>query len=278
MRILVSFSLMFLVHSGFYNNQAFAFPNTDLPEIKKAVLLSQAQNEAIAQILKSMVVIHEGKFQMGSTEDQGNNCSSDESPIHQVSISSFYISKIEVTQGWWKAIMKDNPSSYCRSDDFPVEMVSHLEALDFIDTLNKLSGLSFRLPTEAEWEYSARGGEKSCSHKYSGSSDANEVAWTSNNSYGKTHVVKLKYSNELGLFDMSGNVWEWVSDWYGKYTAAPQNDPRGASFGSEKVIRGGSWAGSPDFCRNAIRHRYSPDFKSSYIGFRLAIDHIELVK
>ena len=236
---------------------------------KEALLVAES-------ILKSMVLIPEGKYNMGCTADQGQNCSSDEHPVHSVSISSFYLSSVEVTQGWWMAIMRNNPAYNKRSEDFPVESVSYLDVSMFIDSLNKLSGLTYRLPTEAEWEYSARGGNKACSYLYSGSSDANEVAWTSNNSYSKSHVVRLKAANELGLFDMSGNVWEWVSDWYGKYTSASQNDPRGPSSGIERVIRGGSWAGSPDFCRNSLRFRYLPEFKSSFIGFRLALDHIEM--
>lgn len=213
---------------------------------------------------------------MGCTPEQGLICSSDEFPVHTVSITKFYLSSIEVTQRWYTAFMVDNPSSFCRSENFPVEMVSYHDAIRFVDSLNEFSGLSFRLPTEAEWEYSARGGDKSCNNIYSGSSDPNNVAWTNKNSDKKTHVVKLKSPNQLGLFDMSGNVWEWVSDWYGKYTFSSQNDPRGPSSGVDKVIRGGSWAGSPSFCRNSIRYRYPPDFKSAFIGFRLALDECDI--
>ena len=234
------------------------------------------RQDVIQDILKSFVLVPGGTFEMGCTPEQGLICSSDEHPVHTVSITKFYLSSLEVTQGWYTAFMSDNPSSFCRSENFPVEMVSYQDALIFIDSLNEFSGLSFRLPTEAEWEYSARGGDESCNNIYSGSSDPNNVAWSNKNSDKKTHVVKLKSPNQLGLFDMSGNVWEWVSDWYGKYTSASQNDPRGPSSGVDKVIRGGSWAGSPNFCRNSIRYHYPPDFKSAFIGFRLALDECNL--
>lgn len=236
---------------------------------------SSDKKQALDEILKSLVEIPEGEFSMGCTPDQGLACSSNELPVHRVIISSFFLSNIEVTQGWWKAFMGDNPSSFCRSDNFPVEMVSYNDLLVFIDSLNAFSHLSFRLPTEAEWEYCARGADKSCNNRFSGSSDPNDVAWTNKNSFQKSHVVKSKAPNHLGLYDMSGNVWEWVFDWYGNYTSATQNDPRGPSSGTDKVIRGGSWAGSPDFCRNSIRHHFPPDYKSSFIGFRLAIDTLK---
>ncbi len=249
--------------------------------LTKHIILSSASEQkmmekerAIEEILQSMIAIPQGKFNLGCSQDQGLACSSDEFPVHEVSLSAFYLSNSEVTQGWWKAIMGDNPASFCRSDNFPVEMVIFFDVEVFIDSLNKASGLTFRLPTEAEWEYAARGADALCNNKYSGSSDPGNVAWSNKNSYQKTHVVKLKMPNQLGIYDMSGNVWEWVADWYGKYSGVAQSDPRGPASGVNKVVRGGSWAGSPDFCRNSIRHSFPPDFKSAYVGFRLALDEL----
>jgi formylglycine-generating enzyme required for sulfatase activity len=238
--------------------------------------IKQARDAVMKEIVASLILIPSGTFEMGCTPDQGSTCSLDELPVHEVSISTFYLSSNEVKQGWYKAFMLVNPSTYRRSDDFPVERVSYQDVVNFIDSLNAFSHLSFRLPTEAEWEYSARGADKFCKYRYSGGSDANEVAWNGNNSAGKTHVVRLKAPNHLGLYDLSGNVWEWVADWYGEYTSVAQNDPRGPSSGVTKVIRGGSYAGSPDFCRNSIRHQYPTDFKAPYIGFRLALNLCDL--
>ena len=238
--------------------------------------LSLDKKLILEEILQSLVLIPDGEFNMGCTADQGSACSSNEFPVHKVIISSFYLSNTEVTQRWWKAFMGDNPSSFCRGDNFPVEMISYQDLMVFFDSLNAFSQLTFRLPTEAEWEYCARAADITCNYRFSGSSDPNDVAWTNKNSFQKTRVVKLKAPNHLGLYDMSGNVWEWVADWYGNYTHAKQNDPRGPSSGTDKVIRGGSWAGSPDFCRNSLRHHFPPDYKSSFIGFRIAIDQNQI--
>jgi formylglycine-generating enzyme required for sulfatase activity len=231
--------------------------------------------EILKEILSQMVFIEGSAFQMGCTPEQGSECSNDEFPVHRVEVESFYLLSHEFIQAWWLAVDGDNPSSFCRGGTFPVETVSHTEVLEFIGKLNKLSGLKFRLPTEAEWEFAARGGKDSCAFKFSGSNDPNDISWNSKNSFGKTRVVKLKRPNNLGLYDMSGNVWEWVSDPYKLYriVANGQN-----AYPDHYVIRGGSYAGSPSFCRNSIRYHYEASYKNTFIGFRLALDKDQMPK
>ena len=208
---------------------------------------------------------------MGCTNDQGNACSKDELPVHEVTLSAFYLMKTEVSQGLWSVVMGENPAKNRRADHFPVEQVSFEEVEVFIQRLNELSGKSYRLPTEAEWEYAARGGARQHNYVYSGGNDAGELAWHAGNSYEKSHASALKQANALGLYDMSGNVWEWCSDWYGTYQAVVQSDPRGPSSGTERIVRGGSWAGSASFCRVALRYHYPENYKTPFIGFRLAL-------
>ena len=225
---------------------------------------------ALQHLEASMMKVEGGEFQMGCTGDQGSECTKDELPVHMVSISEFRILKTEVTQELWVAIMGTNPSHNQRSNQFPVENVSYADVDAFIQKLNQLSGHSYRLPTEAEWEYAARGGKKSRHTMYSGSADPNSIGWNSANSLNKTHVIALRQANEIGLFDMSGNVWEWCDDWYGTYSGVHQSDPRGPSSGEERVVRGGSYAGSAWFCRNGLRFHYPANYKGNHIGFRLA--------
>jgi formylglycine-generating enzyme required for sulfatase activity len=165
--------------------------------------------------------------------------------------------------------MGSNPS-YCTGDNLPVENVSWDEVQRFIEHLNASTGKQYRLPTEAEWEYAAQGGDKSRSYKYSGSNSVEDVAWMDNDSDRSTHPVGTKKANELGIYDMSGNVWEWCSDWYGDYPASAQNNPVGASSGSSRVLRGGGWRGSAAYCHVAFRYSYSPGFSNGNLGFRLA--------
>ncbi|MDR0937891.1 MAG: formylglycine-generating enzyme family protein [Mediterranea sp.] len=216
-----------------------------------------------------MVYVEGGTFWMGCTDGQGSDCENDESPAHSVTLTSFNISKYEVTQGQWVTIMGTNPSKNARGDNYPVTNVSWSDAQEFCDRLNTATGKQYRLPTEAEWEYAARGGNQSKSYKYSGSNNLNNVGWFSGNSEGNTHPVGQKLPNELGIYDMSGNVWEWCSDWYSNYPAAMQTDPMGASSGSYRVLRGGSRSSYAPNCRVAYRHYYSPDFSSQFLGFRL---------
>lgn len=238
----------------------------------QSIALTHEQKLMIKEIEKSMISIDGGIFTMGCTSDQGSECTHDEFPIHQVQLSDIKLLKTEVTQEMWMSVMGINPSFNKRSDQFPVENVSFTDIEKFIDSLNAMTLHKYRLPTEAEWEFAARGGRKTKNTLYSGSSDAQSVSWNIGNSSNTTHIAGYKNANELGVFDMSGNVWEWCSDWYGEYHSSEESDPRGAVYGTDKVIRGGSYSGSIWFCRNAIRMHYAPSYKSHFIGFRLAED------
>jgi formylglycine-generating enzyme required for sulfatase activity len=218
----------------------------------------------------SMVFVQGGTFTMGCTSEQGSDCYDDENPAHRVTVSSFNIGKYEVTQAQWKAVMGSNPSNF-KGDNLPVERVSWNEVQEFIRKLNAKTGKKYRLPTEAEWEYAARGGNKSKGYKYSGSSNINDVAWFDGNSGSTRHTVGTKLPNELGIYDMSGNVYEWCSDWKGDYSASAQQDPTGVSSGSNRVNRGGSWCSGAQFCRVAYRYSYSPGYSSNNLGFRLVL-------
>ena len=207
---------------------------------------------------------------MGCTAEQGD-CYDDEKPVHRVNVSSFSIGKYEVTQAQWQAVMGSNPSNFKNCDNCPVEKVSWNDVQDFIKKLNQLTGKRFRLPTEAEWEYAARGGKRSKGYRYAGSNNLGSVAWYEKNSGSKTHPVGQKRPNELGLYDMSGNVWEWCSDWYGKnyYGSSSSNNPTGPSTGERKVQRGGSWGDGATYCRVSDRSSYEPADRSNRDGFRV---------
>lgn len=187
----------------------------------------------------NMVWVDGGTFRMGATSEQGSDAYSDEKPVHSVTMSSYYIGKTEVTQALWKAVMGSNPSEF-KGDNWPVESVSWNDCQAFIRKLNALTGQNFRLPTEAEWEFACRGGNNSRGYKYSGSNYIDNVAWYDGNSGDKTHPVATKSPNELGIYDMSGNVWEWCADWYGDYSSGRQTNPKGPYGGSYRVSRGGS--------------------------------------
>ena len=210
-----------------------------------------------------------GTFQMGSDDSEAWD---DEKPVHSVTVSTFYMGETEVTQALWKAVMGSNPS-YFKGDNLPVESVSWNDCQEFIRKLNSLTGKSFRLPTEAEWEYAARGGNRSNGTKYAGSGSIGSVAWYDDNSGSKTHPVKGKSPNELGLYDMSGNVWEWCGDWYGGsyYSNSPSSNPKGPSTGSNRVLRGGSWNNNAGNCRVSIRIINTPDYRYGSFGFRLVL-------
>ena len=218
-----------------------------------------------------MVRVKGGTFQMGATSEQGSDAYDDEYPVHSVTLSDYYIGQTEVTQELWEAVMGDNPSYFTGDNQCPVERVSWDDCQEFIKKLNRLTGKNFRLPTEAEWEYAARGGNKSKGYKYSGSNDADAVAWYNKNSGSKTQPVAQKQSNELGLYDMSGNVWEWCQDWYGDYTSRSQSNPKGANTGSDRVLRGGSWFDYARYVQVSYRHNCTPDTRFSGYGLRLAL-------
>ena len=237
---------------------------------------------------EGMIFVQGGTFQMGSNDGE-----SDEKPIHSVTVSDFYIGKYEVTQKEWQDIMGNNPSNW-KGDNLPVEKVSWYDAVEFCNKKSEKEGLQkcysgsgknitcdftkngYRLPTEAEWEYAARGGtesENANSRLYSGSNNIGDVAWYSSNSGSKTHQVGTKQANELGIHDMSGNVWEWCWDWYDKnyYSSSPGSNPRGPNSGEYSVLRGGSWFNYDYYCRVANRVRINRAGSSGYYyGMRIS--------
>ena len=217
-----------------------------------------------------MVYVEGGTFDMGATSEQGSDAYDNEYPVHSVTLSDYYIGKCEVTQELWEAVMGSNPSNSMGAQK-PVESVSWNDCKNFIKKLSSLTGRTFRLPTEAEWEYAARGGNKSLHYKYSGSDNIDEVAWYNNNSGRSTHAVGTKSPNELGIYDMSGNVWEWCSDWYGGYSAGAQTNPQGPSSGSYRVLRGGSWINYAGNCRVSIRSYDDPGNSNINFGLRLIL-------
>jgi formylglycine-generating enzyme required for sulfatase activity len=242
-----------------------------------------------------MIVVKGGTFWMGAqnTDPNAPNYDADaffdwESPVHKVTLSDYFIGKYPVTQAQWKAVMGDNQSWFeGAGDNLPVENVSWNDVQEFIRKLNQQTGKNYRLPTEAEWEFAARGGNQSRGYKDSGRNTADNVAWYYENAgdyrkndsnwtseealKNRTHPVGTKQANELGIYDMSGNVWEWCSDWYGDYSNASQTNPRGASTGFFRVLRGGSWRGSARGVRVSSRRIFIPGFRDDPGGFRLAL-------
>ena len=219
------------------------------------------------KLINNMVYVSGGTFIMGGDE------SSDQTPTHSVTLSSYYICKYEVTQALWRAVMGSNPSKF-KGDNLPVEQVSWNDCQTFINRLNSYTGRNFRLPTEAEWEFAARGGNYSRRYKYSGSNYIGDVAWYTDNSGNRTHPVGTKQANELGLYDMSGNVWEWCSDWYGSYSSYSQSNPTGATSGFGRVERGGNWCGLARYCCSSHRSYYAPGNSFDDLGLRLVLSQL----
>ena len=232
---------------------------------------SEIETFTVHGVAFKMVRVVGGTFQIGATSEQGSDADSDEKPVHSVTLPDYYIGQTEVTQELWEAVMGSNPSYFTGDNRRPVEKVSWDDCQEFIEKLNRLTGKNFRLPTEAEWEYAARGGNKSRGYKYSGSDNPDIVAWYSDISRGKTHPVAQKQANELGLYDMSGNVWEWCKDWYGGYSSNSQNNPIGASTGSYRVVRGGSWFNIARHVRVSNRGNCTPGHRDDDGGLRLAL-------
>ena len=217
-----------------------------------------------------MVRVEAGTFTMGATAEMKDRDDS-EKPTHQVTLTNdYYIGKYEVTQALWQAVMGNNPSCY-KGDNLPVESVSWDDCQDFLSKLNRITGKTFRLPTEAEWEYAARGGKKSRGYQYSGSNNLSDVAWYFDNSGSKTHAVGTKQPNELGIYDMSGNVWEWCQDRRGQYNSFSQVNPTGANSGSKRPFRGGCWAYAASACRSSFRAFNVPAYCVDDLGLRLVL-------
>jgi formylglycine-generating enzyme required for sulfatase activity len=252
----------------------------------RTINITQNGNQATQTI--EMVSVKGGTFTMGCTIEQGSDCYGNESPAHPVTLSDFYIGKYEVTQKEWYDIMGVNPaaSGYGLGSNYPVYYVSWNDivgtsgasevingityyANGFIYKLNQKTGKKYRLPTEAEWEFAARGGISSKGYKYSGSNTVYNVAWYYSISYS-THLVGTKSPNELGIYDMSGNVWEWCADWYGSYSSAAQTNPTGPTSGSGRVVRGGGWRDDARRARVSFRTANSPGLRHNSIGFRVA--------
>ena len=220
----------------------------------------------------TMIGVAPGSFMMGS-----ENGYDSQKPVYRVTLTKpYYLGETEVTQAQWRAVMGNNPS-YFQGDDHPVEQVSWDDAMAFCQKLNDEGRApkdwKFTLPTEAQWEYACRGGNKSRGYTYSGSDDVGEVAWYGNNSGRETHAVRQKEANELGFYDMSGNVFEWCLDWYrsGSYSSGAVTDPQGPQSGSRRVLRGGGWDSGAQFCRSAYRFSFSPGHRNFSCGFRLAL-------
>ena len=217
-----------------------------------------------------MVRVEAGTFTMGATPEM-NKPYRNEKPTHQVTLTNdYYIGKYEVTQALWQAVTGNNPS-YFKGENLPVENVSWDECQEFLSKLNSITGKTFRLPTEAEWEFAARGGKKSRGYQYSGSNNLSDVAWYKYNSVISTRAVGSKQGNELGIYDMTGNVLEWCQDWYGKYSSSSQVNPTGANNGAGRVGRGGSWISDARFCRSSFRNYYTPGFGYNVLGLRLVL-------
>ena len=239
---------------------------------------SQDRSFTVGGVTFKMIAVEGGTFTMGATSEQGDDAWDNEKPIRSVTLSSYSIGETEVTQALWQAVMGQKPTSdgpqwsstYGLGKNYPAYYVSWNDCQDFISRLNALTGENFRLPTEAEWEYAARSGNKSRGYKYAGSNTLGNVAWYVDNSGSQTHNVATKSPNELGLYDMSGNVWEWCQDWFGDYNSGSQTNPTGPSSGSYHVDRGGSWDRSEGGCRVSRRSSNLPDYRSDYLGLRLA--------
>ena len=218
-----------------------------------------------------MIKVEGGTFSMGATSEQGSDACMNEKPVHSVTLSDYYIGETEVTQELWQVVMGSNPSRFTGDNQRPVENVSWDDCQEFIKELNRLTGKEFRLPTEAEWEYAARGGKysKDYVYKYSGSNNADEVAWYDSNSV--TNPVKTKKANKLGLYDMSGNVREWCNDLFGPYQSNSQTNPTGPSEGKSRVLRGGSWRDIDWIVRVSSRGDSTPGGRYYEYGLRLAL-------
>ena len=246
------------------------------PEQVKATLQEGSKDEetfTVNGVSFTMKLVEGGTFRMGATSEQGSDAYVDETPVHSVTLSDYYMGETEVTQALWKAVMGNDPSNW-KGNDLPVETVSWNDCQEFIRKLNQKTGKSFRLPTEAEWEYAARGGKMSYGRKYAGGYMISIVAWYRDNGDKQTHIVKTKSPNELGLYDMSGNVWEWCSDVYDDYGSGSLTNPNPQSTSksySHHVLRGGSWMSNARLCRVSRRDHYAPNNRDNRIGFRLCL-------
>lgn len=238
--------------------------------------MSPAVAAVIEEINNNLIYVEGGTFMMGN-----NDYTTPEKPMHEVTLSSYYIGKYEVTQSQWTAIMgttiQEQESNtgwglYGVGDNYPMYYVSYDEAKQFCKKLTTLSGKTYRLPTEAEWEYAARGGNKAWGYKFSGGNTIDYVAWIGANSDNHSHEVGQKAANELGIYDMSGNVWEWCLDWYGKYPSESRYNPTGTADGTKRIVRGGGFGHDSYYCRVTFRDFYVPFGQHYWYGFRVVCE------
>ena len=228
----------------------------------------------VGDVSFTLVRIEPGSFPMGALTHDTAAFRDEETPVHQVTLSRpYYMGQTEVTQDLYVAVMGVNPSHFANDGNRPVERVSYDDALAFCHRLSELTHLTFTLPTEAQWEYAARGGHKASASPslFAGDDSIAAVGWYADNSDSTTHTVAQKKANELGLYDMTGNVFEWCLDWYAPYNANPVADPVGPASGSERVSRGGSWKHTPTFCRASVRACSTPDTRYNLLGIRVAM-------
>lgn len=231
---------------------------------------SNIQKKIITELLAQMIYVEGGTFQLGCLEPIDSLCTEYEKPVQKIKLSSYYIAQHEVTQLLWLELMGYNPNPF-KNNKFPVANVSWNETQEFIKKLNHLTNLKFALPTEAQWEYAAKGGSKSKNTVFAGHKDVKKVAWYKENANGMYHVVGTLHPNELNLFDMNGNVWEWCSDYYSPYTPENKENPTGPSSGNTRVYRGGSWLDNLNYTRITSRNSGNPNQKMNCLGFRLVL-------
>lgn len=242
--------------------------------------IREEQKNVIRNLVANLVRVEGGTFQMGAqnTDALGDNydaeAQDDEAPVHEVTLGGYYIGKYEITQREWRAVMGydlDWPEQYGVGERMPAYNVSRADALQFVAKLSAMTGLAFGLPSEAQWEFAARGGNNTRHYRFSGSSSVDDVAWHKGNSQSIVHPVGEKQPNELGLYDMSGNLWEWCRDTYGPYPTTTQTDPLVES-GSRYVLRGGAWTYLPSYCRVTCRDAYNGEAKSVSNGVRVVVN------
>ena len=241
-----------------------------LQSIGNGEVIEKSREFEVNGVRFKMIFVEGGSFMMGAADDDGEALNA-EKPRHKVTLDSYYMAETQVTQTLWEAVMGYNPSRF-EGANRPVEDVSWNDCQKFLKKLNVLTGMQFRLPTEAQWEYAARGGECSKGYKYAGGNNLDNVAWWNGNSNHETHDVKQKQPNELGLYDMTGNVWEWCNDWFdGSYYAnSSEHNPQGPGSGSRRVLRGGRWNYGARDCRLSYRINFDPDRRVNG-GLRLAV-------
>jgi formylglycine-generating enzyme required for sulfatase activity/predicted Ser/Thr protein kinase len=297
--LLVSIAVLLLLAAAFVGY--YVLCSDEFAEARRYAALP----EVIQDLTRAMVPVAGGTFMMGCTSEQ-NNCADDEKPVHEVTLDGFQMMQYEVTVAQFDAFVsatnyqsdaEKNGGSYYWNEitgwelvdgvnwrcdvsgemrsrasyNQPVLHVSWNDAQAFCAWLNAQTGKNYRLPTEAEWEFAARGGNQSKGYKYAGGTDIDIVAWNGGNSDSYAHAVGQKQANELGIYDMSGNVWEWCEDWYGDYSSSAQTNPKGPETGSGRVVRGGGWNSGAEYCRVSFRKNDSPDRRVRSLGFRLVL-------